>query len=530
MTLMNEVVVLEKKSRTRKTVKNMIYAVLSQAVPLIFGFISRAVFLRYLNETYLGVNTLFTEILSMLSIADLGLSSIVLFSFFEPLAKENHSKLSALVRFYKKVYYLIASVIMVIGLGMIPFLRYIVNMDQEIGHIYLYYIMFLVNTVLSYLVAYKSILLIADQNNYYVSKVAMYARMVCTILQIFLIVFTKNYLLYIVMEILCTLSQNIIISRKVNKFYPYINVPAKYELDSGEKKTIYTNIKDGFIYKISGVLLNSTDNTIISIMLNVVAVARFNNYSMITTRIANICSVIFNSATGSIGNLIATESKQKRANIFMIMQTISNFLSGMIVTCVFVLLSDLIRVWIGSEYIIGNEVLVALILNVYFSIALLPIWAFRDATGMFRRIKYVMLLCAGINIILSVILGHFLGLSGIIGASALSRFLTYFWYEPMILYREYFGKKPKEYYMNHLYNAMVIGAFTLVMFLVMRQWMITSWLQLFVKGVVVGLISFLCYLLFYCWKKDFKYTYNYFKDKVKQSIRNNKSKGENTLG
>lgn len=505
---------MESSGRAGKSIKNIAYALCSQVLSLLLGFVSRAVFLRYLSEAYLGVNTLFSEIISMLSIADIGLTSVMLFSFFEPLAVHDEGKLSSLIHFYKRIYNGIALAVGVLGVCLIPFLKYLVNLDQNMDYLYLYYLMFLSKTVVSYLFVYKQTLLFADQKNYIVTKITMYTHFFCAIVQIFLLVNTHNYFLYLTVDIIFVFLQNFLCAYKADQLYPFLVQGSSDKLRKEEKEKILHNIKDGFIYKISGVLLNSTDNTLISILIGTIAVGKFNNYSMITTKIVAVGSVVFSNLTGSLGNLIVLETEARRREIFYMMQTICNFLCGIIITCIFLLINDFVKIWIGGQYILRYDVIIALLMNVYFSIALLPMWAFRDATALFRKTKYVMLICALLNIILSVILGKWIGLAGIIAASAISRLCTYFWYEPLVLYRQYFGKTPGEYYRAHFLNVITISLVSGILYYAWSGWKVSSWIMIFCKAVLVGITVIAAYLIFFCRRKDFQVTFEYIKNRL----------------
>lgn len=503
------------KGRTGKSIRNIFYALSNQILMLAIGLISRVVFLRVLNEAYLGINSLFAEVISMLSMADLGLASVMLFSFFEPLAKQEKEKLTSLVKFYKKIYHIIALVVALIGCLLVPFLQFIINLDNPIEHIYSYYYLFLVKTVVSYLFVYKSVILLADQRNYLISRISIYCRSICVIFQILLLILTKNYFIYLSIDVLFTFVNNFLCARQAVKLHPYINESTEHRLDEKDKKGIFKSIKDGFLYKISGVVLNSTDNTIISVLIGTIAVGQFANYSMVTTKIANLISVVFNNLTGSLGNLIVTESKERRTQVFLAMQNCSNFISSIVITCVFVLINDLIGVWLGKEYILGDDVTIALLMNLYFSVALQPMWTFRDATALFRRTKFTMLACAFVNIVLSVILGNMIGLAGIIVASALARMCTYFWYEPLILFREYFNVKVSRYFRMHGGNVAGIFLISFIVHNIYSAMPVLSWTGLINKSVLVVSTTFVFYFLVSICRKDFRDMLIFFKERLK---------------
>ncbi|WP_294358065.1 hypothetical protein [uncultured Clostridium sp.] len=502
---------MQNGGRTSKSIKNIIFGLLNQIVIIMLGFVSRAVFLKYLNETYLGINSLFTEILSMLSLADLGMATVMVYSFFEPLAKNDERKIKALLSFYKKIYQIIAACIMVIGIAIMPFLQFIVNTEQKIDSLYLYYLLFLLRTVISYLFVYKVSILNADQKNYVVSNISSITKVMTTVVQVIILSVTKNYLLYLVIDIFTTWLNNFWCAKKADKLYTFSN--KKAELSKLEKKDILQTIKSGFLYKFSTVLLNSTDNTIISTMLGTIVVGLYSNYGLVISKLSVFVNTAFAAVNGSIGNLIVTADKKRRYEIFSIMQIISFFVSSICVVCCYTLMDNFITLWIGERYVLGKDVLVACLLNFYLSVVLQPLWAYRDATGLFRKTKYIMLCTAAINLILSIALGKVYGLSGIIFASAISRLITYCWYEPVVLFKEYFDINVYSFFGSQIYNFIICCILCFAVEFIMKNWIIYSWVQLIIKTVIIFFSACVCITIAHFWRKSFKVTVKFVQNK-----------------
>lgn len=507
--------------RTGKSMINIIFGIANQALILALGFISRTIFINILTESYLGINVLFAEILSMLSLADLGLGSVMVYSFFEPLAHNDMDRLKSLLNFYRRIYYCIAATIVIFGIALIPVLPHIVKIDKKIDLIYVYYILFLLKTVCSYLFVYKVSILNADQNNYIVSKISMRTNLLTIAIQIVVLVITKNYLLYLITDVTFTLVNNYWCSRKVDELYPELSKVRtdNNSLDDEKKKDIWKTIRAGFLYKLSGMLLNSTDNTIISTIIGTVWVGYLSNYSIITTQIARTIGIIFSSMTGSIGNLIQTEQKEKRYQIFKIMQTGSILLGGISITCIFILINDFIKLWIGTKFILNNGILICLLMNLYFSTALQPLWSFRNATGIFKKTKYMMLLCSIINIVISVLLCRKWGIAGVLVGSVIARGSTYFWYEPIILFREFFGKRPIVYFENHIFGVLMICIVTFILQKIAGSIQISTWLGFIEKGFFVAFLSLISYLLLCCRTSGFIEGIRFIKSKKEKQYK-----------
>lgn len=287
-----------------------------------------------------------------------------------------------------------------------------------------------------------------------VTKVAIYTNFIKTILQIISIIVWKNYIIFLSVGTIITIGNNVYASRIADKTYQFIN--KKSTISNYEKKHIFNNLGSVFLYKVSAMLLNATDNILISILISTAMVGYYSNYLLLQTKIVAIISLVFTSMTASIGNLIVTENSEKRFKVFKCEQSISCFICGIVVPCYILLADDFIRIWLGSEYQLGFAMSCAVGLNMYLSCVMQPLWSYREATGLYRKTKWIMVICAMINIGLSIILGKTIGVIGIILASAIARIVTYVWYEPQILFREYFANSEKGYYVQLIKNIFLI--------------------------------------------------------------------------
>lgn len=490
------------KSRTKNSAINIIMNLLNQFTNLILSFISRTIFIRVLGVELLGINGLFSDVLNLLSMADLGFNTAMIYSFYKPIAENNIKKISALTNFYKKVYRFIAINITIIGLLITPFINIFVNTENEIPFLKEYYLISLVGVVVSYLFVYKTSIIIADQRNYIIAKITIIVNFIKVLLQIIILIFWKNYILFLSANILANFFINYIASKKAVKLYPHIN---KNEiLKKEEKKEIYINIKSVFIYKLSSLLINTTDNIIISVIVGTVTVGFYSNYLLIINKVLSIIQVIFSSLTASIGNIIIKENSEKRYEIFKITQSISCIICGITVTCFCILINDFVGVWLGKEYIFNYTVIIAITLNLYLSCILQPLWTYREASGLYVKTKYIMIVTAIINLILSIVLGKIMGLAGILFASAISRLTTYFWYEPFLLFKEYFNKPIKKFYLPIILNFIIVIFSILLINMLLSRINVASWLSIIIKGIICLSLSCIIFFLAYFRSEAFK--------------------------
>ncbi len=482
-------------SRTSNSIKNIIASVCSQLLNLVLSFVSRSIFIQVLGVEYLGISGLFNDVLSMLNLAELGFGTAMTFSMYRPLAENDYDTLAGLTHFYKKVYRIIALSITIIGLVLIPFLPYLVNLEHPIEHLVLYYILFLTSHVASYLVVYKTTVLYADQKNHVLIKNQAYWSIAQTIIQIIVLLLTHNYILYLIVQILFVYGVNFYNSHVATKNYPYLS--RKVKLPKEKTKGIFKDVGSAFIYKIATVLINATDNTLISVLISTEMVGYYSNYNIIVAKLKGIVGTIFYSLIASIGNLLAKEETEHRFQVFQLMQTVCQIICSFCTVCIFLLEEDFIRVWLGNDFILSKSSLIAIVFVFYLNIILSPITSFREAAGLFRKTKFIMLWTAGLNIVLSILLGKIMGLSGILFATALSKLLTHFWYEPLLLFNDYFKKSCSIYFVDFIKGVFITIVIILLAKLVTLWIMPQNWSELILKGIIVAGVSIIMIVICY---------------------------------
>lgn len=500
-------------SRTQNAIKNIAYNIGYQLLMLLLGFINRSIFLYFLSVEYLGVQAIFKDILTLLSMADLGLVTAMTYSLYQPLADNNTQYISGLIHFYKKVCNLIALVILLGGLCLLPFLQYIIYLDREMPHLALYYILYLLNTVASYLVVYKTVILGADQKGYITAKYGSIFNILQNICLALFLWWTHHFLIYLIIQVAFTYLYNSVVSSIATKHYPYIK--EKQPLPKEEARGIFKNIRSVFLYKISNVLISATDNTLISILVGTVTVGLYSNYMLVVSKIISLLTTAFTSLTASLGNLIVTEGQEKRHQIFQILQTICTILSMLMVVMLLFLLQDFIGLWLGDKYLLEDSVLAAIVINFYFSVILLPVWAYREATGLYHQIKYVMVVTALFNLGISILLGHFFGLSGILLGTSIAKLVTYFWYEPILLFNEFFGRSSVHYFTSIGKSLLVLGVLILLGFQLSQRFLVDSFMTLVVKGLLLFAVSSIVILSFYYRSAGVQYLKERIQNKVK---------------
>lgn len=481
------------KSRTKQTQKNVLIGFLYKFVMLFLAFFSRKLFLQYIGVEFLGINSLFSNIFNILCLADLGMGVAMTYSLYEPLSRDDRPKISALIRYYRKIYLMIAGAVLTLGLCLLPFIGTIVRTDRVVEGLHLYYILFLLKTVSSYLFVYKTTILIADQRNYLNSLVSMVTSIVQLALQLAVIVLLKNYYIFISVEILITVVTNTIRSRIADKLYPYLK--SQHLLPGEDRKKLRQNIGSVFLYKLSGVLINSTDNILISMLVGTVALGYYANYNTIISHLTPFITILFSSITASVGNLIVSSDDKKRYEVFQVSTMVSNYLGILISVGFLTLAQDFIALWLGKEFIMDYAIVLSIAANFFYSCINQPIWTYREASGLYIKIKYIMLFTAVTNVILSIIGGKMYGIAGIVAATFLSKLLLCFWYEPNLLYKEYFHKKPTAFYGMCVKQLFLLAICISIAYIITPLFPAQSWHAWLEKGICISTAATLVFVL-----------------------------------
>ena len=389
----------QSNSRVKNTTINSTVAILSKILIFLVQFICRTVFIRVLSTEYLGINGLFTNILTMLSFAELGIGNAIIFKLYKPIANNDEEKIKTYMKFYQKAYTMIGIVILLIGVTIIPFLKYIIKDVPNIKeNIYLIYLLFLANSTISYFFIYKKSIIIGYQKEYITTLISFISILIQNILQIIILIITKNYILYLVIQILTTFVDNFITSKKANKMYPFLKSKTYTKISKIEEKNIFKDVKSLLLYKIGYVLSDGTDNIIISTFVGVTEVGLLSNYTTITNAIKTFLSAFFNAFTASVGNLNTEENTEKKQKIFYQMMFLSFFIYGIVSMEIVFLLNDVIEIWLGVNYILNYLICIILGINMYIDGIRFVNYTFRNTMGIFKQGRFIPIISSLVNV------------------------------------------------------------------------------------------------------------------------------------
>lgn len=422
-------------SRSKSSGRNIVYAIIGQMTKEILAFIVRTIFIRTLSVEYLGINGLFTNILSFLSLAEMGVGSALIFSMYKPMAERNTEKLKSLMQIYKSAYRIIGIVVILLGISLTPFLDIFIKDKPDIPNLEIIYILYVLNTGATYFFAYKGSIFNADQRAYVVTNNNTVFTIIQSAVRIAVLLLTKNFILYLVLSILTVYIQNFWISVKADKDYPFLQESAVAKLDSSEKKALFRNIGALTAHRIGAVVLNSSDNIVISKFIGIATVGLYSNYSMIVAAITTTFDMVFNALTTSVGNLCAQDDNKKTLDVFNSILLINVWIISFCTICLYNLLTPFVSLWLGSEYTLSNGVVFALCFSTYAQYSIRTGDMFRTASGLFSQEVISPFIQCAINVIISIILSVKFGLVGIFIGTSVAIYTTRFWIAPYVFFK-----------------------------------------------------------------------------------------------
>jgi O-antigen/teichoic acid export membrane protein len=495
--------------RTKHSIHNISISIFSQVVIAILGFIARKVFLDSLGVSYLGINGLLTNVLSMLALVEGGIATSVVYNLYKPLAEDNRDKIIALIQLYKKAYVVLAIITLFISMALYPLLDHLMKDGVPIPHIGIIYSIFVAKNILTYLNAHKWSLINADQRGYVLTRVNLLFQISTMVTRIIVLIMTENYVLYLILEFLLFALQNIMNGRIVNRRYSYIKSKEKYAIDKNTKNNIVENVKAMFFHNIGGYLVFGTDYILISSFISVATVGLYSNYTMITQQFSALVTPILGGIGASVGNLIATESNDKAYSIFKISYFVNFWCYSLCVIFLYNLLEPFIRWWLGGSYLLNNLAFVFILLNFYLYGMRTAIGTFKSKAGLFVQDRYAPLIEGLINLISSLIFIKYFGLAGIFMGTTLSTITIVFWIQPCIVYKQVFKRPVSSYFASYgLYLALTIATCVITTWICNYFVLDGNFISLIARGVLSLLIPNVIFVAIFYKNSEFQYLTN----------------------
>lgn len=508
------------KMRKKSSILNLIGSLGANFTVMLFNFITQTVLIKMLGVEYSGINGLFTNILTMLSIAELGIGSTIIYKLYKPIAEDDKETIKAWMKFYKICYRCIAIVVGIIGVLLIPFIPTIVGEVNIKESIIILYMISLLDTILSYIMTYKRSLLYADQKNYIINFVHMGYTVFMSLTQIIILIFIKQYIYFIVIKLVFRVLENVILNAIVNKKYPYILEKSK-NIDKSESKDLVERVKAILLQKISFVINKGIDNITISIVLGVTAVGYYTNYNLIVLAVCNIIYQMVSSMTASVGNLLTENDTNKNYDIYKKLNMFNSFFTAIAMTGFTCAATPFIKMWVGNQFILSNLVLFSFTYYIYADSIRRSITIYKEAAGICKEDQFMYVIMTIINLGFSILLCKLIGTAGVILGTAISYTFLIVYSYPKYIYKPIFKREQKEYYKeNGKYLLFMLISIVLASIICSLITTNSALIQFMINGIVSVVITTILFIIIFGKTNEFKYYISLIK-KFKGRLKNN---------
>lgn len=499
----------------KSILKNSSVGIFTQITTIFLAFLTRSFFIKYLGVELLGINSTFTSILSTLSLTELGFQSAVVYAMYKPISLGDEETINEVLNIFGLIYKIIGVVFVCSSFVVTPLLQMFLKGIEVTYEIRIYFLLQMFGSACTYFLSYKRTMLYADQKEYISKSIDLVFNIVFNIIQIIVIALWRNYQFYLILKIIQVYGSNIIILIICNKMYPYLH---KSKINTDMLKRIMANVKDIFWGKIASYVYLSTDNIVISTFVGTISVGYLVNYTTVATSIKQISNSLLNPITPIIGNFLAKEKDDNiRERVFRVFSHVRYIIALILVIPLILLINEFVTIWIGSQYILSNRIAFLLGLDLYIHIVHSATCDFIYGLGIFKFDKYISLIGAIINIVLSMVLANFWGIFGVLFGTIVSQ--NIFWImRSWIVYNKCFDiSKIKflKYWINNFLNIFIFIVLLFICKLVTILINIHDTIFSFLlKGVVCEAIIMFAVLIIFKNSKEQVTIFKYIRAKI----------------
>lgn len=491
--------------RTKKALLNSIINILTYLILFIPNFIIRKIFLKSLGSELLGLSSLYGNIIGWLSILELGIGSAIVYSLYKPFEENNRKQINSYIRFYGKFYRGVGFLILAIGIAIVPFLGVLIKNSIDIKVVKFGFILFLINSFISYMFSNKLCILNVAQEAYKVTIGTTISQLCIFILQYFILIKYPNFILFISVQLVINLIYYIFMNLYINKRYSWLG-KEKDDLDKDVKCKLFKNIKALFMHKIGALVVNSTDNLIIAKFIGLTALSNYTNYNTVIIALQRVISNGLNGITASIGNMLITNNKNKAYEVHKKIFFINFWVVSFVVISLYNTLNQFITIWIGDNYLLDYATYCVILINLYFVSMRGSVEQFQSGSGNFYQDRYAPIAEAIINLLVSIFLAQKIGIVGVFLGTLVSNFTIIFWTKPYVVYKYVFDKSVTSYFYMY-FKYLLIGIIPLVIsnYITYPFKESTSIISFFINCVLNIITINLIYLIIFFRTNEFRY-------------------------
>lgn len=492
-------------SRTKNTSRNILAGLWNRFSTILLSFVNRTIIIYILGAEFSGLNSLFVSVLGVLNIAELGIDTAIVQSMYKPIAEGDKKRICELLTLYKKSYHIVGAVILGVGLSLVPLIPLLISEELPVSvNIYVLYIMYLLNSVISYfLFAYRESLLYAHQRDDISQMFRTNLLIGKNIVQAVVLLIFKQYYAYLAIEIVFTVLTNLWIGKVTQEKY------SEYQCVQGYKVKMSDDIKD----QLKGLVLgnvcdrarNSLDSIILSAYLGLTVVAIYNNYYYIYSALYGVMLVVCDAMSASIGNSIVTESIEKNYNNLQKFSFLMAWIAGWFSICMLCIYQPFMEIWMGKELMLSDFNMMLFCIYFY-AINMNNIRnQYIIGTGIWWKLKYSNIAEAFGNVILNLVLGKLFGITGIIVATIITIFVFNFLWRTVVLFKIYFsGMSLGEFLRNHFYWIICVAVSAVITWKVCNMVHVGAIMQVIINGIICVMVPNVILLILFWRTRQFQ--------------------------
>lgn len=512
----------EKTARSQSSVKNATISLIYYLISSIFTFLMKMVLVRYIGIEYSGLNSLLTNIIGVLNIAELGIGTAIGYSLYKPLAEEDHKKTNEILCLYKYLYRVIALAITIIGIIITIFIDHFVNTTISMSEVRISFVLYLIATVVSYLLTFLNVLPSADQKNYMVVRIQNNGKIIKDILQLLGVAIFKNFYLWIIIEIVSNIVIYVYTNIKIKKAYTWYEEKEKHQLKDllNKYKDIVKRTKELVFHRIGGLFVYQTDIILISYFCNLTDSGIYSNYMLIYNLLTGVVEQAFMGITASIGNFIIEKKEKDVYNVWKEMYVVMFFVTVLFGFLFYQLANPFITVCFG-DYTLPSAVVFAIALNIMFKVIKNPIDKFKEAYGIFWDI-YAPIVESLINLVFSVVLAFKFGILGIVIGTVISNIVITIIWKPYVVFKYAFKEKFSKFILINAKYLLIGLIGTVISYILINLVHLTienSILNLIVLFAVNGVIAVSVIMICFMCDKFFRDTIKKYCNVVLRMIK-----------
>ncbi len=505
------------ESRLSNSIRNGTVSVASQLLVTVLNFVCRTVFIYKLGNEYLGVNGLFTNILSMLSLSEMGIGTAIVYNMYKAVEQRDEEQINRLMSFYAKVYAIIGSIIMLSGVGCSFFIQYLIKDNIfDLSFLRTAFLLQVFNNAVSYFISYRSCILFANQKDWICKVSSMIVSSLGCIAQIITLFVVHNYFVYLIIQIGITIANNGAQFILAKKLYPNVKIRFSNKLTEETYSDIVARVKALLVHSVSSAINFGTDNIIISKFVGILETGFYSNYSMIITTINALVSQMLNGIVASMGNLMVSANKEKIYEVYQKIDFVCVWIYGMLSASLICLIDPFVNIWTGEGHLLNRITVIVLIINFYILGVRQAIMITRNAGGLYTQDRIVAVIKPIINLVFSIFLVQFMGITGVFVGTLISQLVADVILFPYYLYKNIFGDGICRYYLNYFKNAFIVSAITLLCLVITKPifGVVTGIIAFLINGIICVLVYNIVFVIINFKRKEFIYFKNLLKRKL----------------